>query len=178
MGSGNFNTVKKMFEQLIVNSIISTSVYLLVALGFAIIYRTVRFFHFAHAAVFTSGAYLTFLFNQIFGLYLYTSILLAIIGASLIGCMMEWLVYKPIRRKKSSSLILLLASLGIYIVLQNVISMVFGDDTKSIRSWEVKEGINLLGAYITPVQIIINVSNTGGWLLVAGKKRKSNESCC
>ena len=72
---------------------------------------------------------------------------------------MELTIYKPLRRKKASSIILLLASLGIYIVLQNVISMVFGDDTKSIRTWEVREGINVFGAYITPVQIIIIVTS-------------------
>lgn len=36
-----------------------------------------------------------------------------------------------------------------------MISMVFGDDTKTIRSGMVKEGINLLGARITPIQITI-----------------------
>ena len=52
-------------------------------------------------------------------------------------------------------MILLLASLGMYIVLQNAISMVFGDDTKSIRSGEVKEGLNVFGTRITPIQIVI-----------------------
>jgi branched-chain amino acid transport system permease protein len=33
--------------------------------------------------------------------------------------------------------------------------MAFGDDTKSIRTWPVVEGINVFGARITPVQIII-----------------------
>jgi len=33
--------------------------------------------------------------------------------------------------------------------------MFFGDDTKSIRTWQVVEGINVFGARITPVQIII-----------------------
>lgn len=36
-----------MFKQLFLNGIISGGIYALVALGFAIIYKTVRFFHFA-----------------------------------------------------------------------------------------------------------------------------------
>ena len=56
-------------------------------------------------------------------------------------------------------MVLLLASLGIYIVLQNVISMVFGDDTKRIRLGEVREGIDILGARITPVQVGIIVTS-------------------
>ena len=74
-----------------------------------------------------------------------------------LGILIEISVYRPLRHKGSSSLILLLASLGIYIVLQNIISMIFGDDIKTIRSGIVKEGINILGARITPVQITIIV---------------------
>lgn len=46
--------------------------------------------------------------------------------------------------------------------------MVFGDDTKSIRTWEVKEGLNVFGAYITPVQIIIIATSIILVILVSG----------
>ncbi len=148
-----------MYLQIIFNIIISATLLLIIAFSFILIYNVSRFLNFAHAIVFTSGAYFTFLFSQFFSLSLYTSIPLAILSACLLGCLMELIVYKPLRKKKSSSLILLLASLGIYIVLQNVISMVFGDDTKSIRTWPVVEGLNVFGARITPVQIIIIASS-------------------
>lgn len=157
-----------MINQIIINSLISSSEILLLAISFSIIYETTKFFHFAHAIVLTSGAYFTFLFNQLLGFNLYISIALAIIATCLVGCIMELFIYKPLRKRKSNSLILLLASLGIYIVLQNVISMVFGDDTKSIRTWPVREGLDLLGARITPVQIIIIISSVVLVLLVAG----------
>lgn len=51
----------------------------------------------------------------------------------------------------------LIASLGIYIVLQNCISLFWGDDTKSIRTGEVKVGNEIFGAYITDIQIVIIV---------------------
>lgn len=157
-----------MIYQLLFNSLISCVEIMLVAVSFSLIYRIIRFFHFAHAIVFTSGAYFTFLFNQLFGFSLFVSIPLAIICACLLGCLMEIGIYKPLRKNNSTSLVLLLASLGIYIVLQNVISMVFGDDTKSIRTWPVKEGMNVLGARITEVQVIIIVSAIVLTLLVAG----------
>ena len=68
---------------------------------------------------------------------------------------MESLVYRPLRQRGSSPMVMLLASLGMYIVLQNCISMFFGDDTKSIRTGVVKEGLPVFGARITPIQIII-----------------------
>lgn len=146
-------------NQIIFNTILSTGYFVLIAVSFSIIYQIVRFFHFAHAVVFTSGAYFTFLFSQLFGFSLLASIPLAVLCSCLLGCLMELIIYKPLRKKKSSSLILLLASLGIYIILQNVISIVFGDDTKSIRTWPVVEGLNVFDARITPVQIIIIASS-------------------
>jgi branched-chain amino acid transport system permease protein len=46
-----------MLQQLLVNGIIAGGIYALVALGFSVIYRTVKFFHFAHGIVYTAGAY-------------------------------------------------------------------------------------------------------------------------
>lgn len=144
-----------MINQLILNGIIAGSVYTLVAVGFAVIYRTVKFFHFAHGIVFTAGAYFACLFKVWLGWHVIVAIPVSITLCAVLGIIIETSVYRPLRHKGSSSLILLLASLGIYIVLQNIISMVFGDDTKTIRSGIVKEGINILGARITPIQITI-----------------------
>jgi len=69
---------------------------------------------------------------------------------------------------------MLIASLGVYIVLQNLISMYFGDDTKSFRTWQVKEGHQFIGAYITDVQIITVVVSFGllvlSWLFMEKTK--------
>lgn len=157
-----------MNTHLIVNIITYQSVYLLVSLSFLLIYSSTKFFHLAHAVIFTSGAYFTFLFIRILGWSFYTAIPAAIVLALAVGCLMESVIYKPLRKKKSSSIILLLASLGIYIVLQNLISLFFGDDTKSIRTWEVKEGVNVFGAYITPVQIVIIITSIVLVILVSG----------
>jgi len=153
---------------MMVNIAIIISVYSVVAISFGVIFDISKFFHFAHAVVFTSGAYFAFLFHIIIGFPLYLAIPLACIGACLLGCMMEWFVYKPLRKRGATSIILLLASLGLYIVLQNTISLLFGDDTKSIRTWPVVAGREVLGARITDVQIIIIVAGIVLVVLVAG----------
>jgi len=144
-----------MFIQLLFNSLIAGFGFALVGLGFALIYNTTRFFHFAHGAVYTCGAYLTFLFVAWFKFPLFFSLLLSIILTSFLGILIEVGIYKPLRKREATSLVLLIASLGIFIVIQNIISLVFGDDTKTLRSGIVKEGINIFGARITPIQIAI-----------------------
>jgi branched-chain amino acid transport system permease protein len=49
-----------MIQQLVINGIIAGSIYGLIAIGFTVIYRTVKFFHFAHGIVYTAGAYLAY----------------------------------------------------------------------------------------------------------------------
>lgn len=146
-------------NQIVFNIILSASTFILIAISFSIIYQIIRFFHFTHAIVFTSGAYFAFLLSTLFGLQLVIAIPLAIILACLLGCLIDSIVYKPLRKKNSTPLVLLLASLGISITLQNIISMVFGDDTKSIRTWPVTEGMDILGARITEVQLVIIFSS-------------------
>ena len=139
--------------QVLVNILISASTILLIALGFSLVYRTVRFFHFAHAVVFTSGAYFAFACHEWASLPLWLAIPVGILLGACVGCLIELVVYRPLRKRDASSLVFLLAALGVYIVLQNVISMSFGDDTKILRIGSVSEGMDLFGARITAVQV-------------------------
>lgn len=143
--------------QLIINAGISFSIYLLIANSFIIIYQSSKFFHFAHAVLIIIGAYFSYLFSQQFALSLWLAIPIAITLATVIGLFCELFIYKPLRRRKGTPLVMLIASLGLYIILQNIISLIWGDDTKSIRTWEVKVGNEIFGAYITDIQITIIV---------------------
>ena len=129
----------------------------MVSISFYIIYFVTKFFHLAHAVTITFAAYFTYLFSQQLGLCLWLSVPLAIAGATAIGVICEIILYKPLRKRNATPLIFLITSLGLYIILQNLISLIWGDDTKSIRTGEVKVGNEIFGAYITDIQIIIIV---------------------
>jgi branched-chain amino acid transport system permease protein len=150
-----------MLQQLLLNGIIAGSIYSLVALGFALIYQTTRFFHFAHGAVYTFGAYFAYLFYTQLGVDRVIAFPLACLATMLLGGALELGIYKPMRTRKATDLTLLIASLGLYILLQNVISMVWGDDTKTMRTGEVVEGHEFLGARITDIQIVIILTSLG-----------------
>jgi branched-chain amino acid transport system permease protein len=150
-----------MLQQLLLNGIIAGSIYSLVALGFSIIYQTTRFFHFAHGAVYTFGAYFAYLFYTQLGVDRVIAFPLACLATMLLGGALELGIYKPMRTRKATDLTLLIASLGLYILLQNVISMVWGDDTKTMRTGEVLEGHEFLGARITDIQITIILTSLG-----------------
>ena len=146
-----------MIQQLFINSLIAGAMYALIGLGFSLIYRTEGFFNFAHGVIITAGAYFTYFFMSKFDIPLAAAIPISICWCVALGCFIEIGIFRPLRYKGASPLVLLIASLGTYVVLQNSISLLFGDDTKTIRYWKMEEGISMFGAIITPVQLIIVV---------------------
>jgi len=144
-----------MINQIILIAFIAGSIYALIAIGFTVIYRTVNFFNFAHGIVYTAGAYLAYTFFILLDIPFYVSFILAVLFASGLGVLIDRLVYRPLRKQKASNLIFLLASFGVFILLQNLIQMIYGAQILTIRTGEVKEGHHVLGAVITDTQIVI-----------------------
>jgi len=144
-----------MLSQLIANGLIAGGTYALIALGFSLIYGVCRFFHFAHAAVIVCAGYLVFALSSRLGVPLSLAVVLSIVLSSAMGALLERAIYRPLRAKHASSLMLLVASLGIYVVVQNVISVVFGDDPHALLSGLPTQGISMFGARITFIQVII-----------------------
>jgi branched-chain amino acid transport system permease protein len=85
--------------QIFVNVLISTSLYLLVASSFSLIYFPAKIFHMAHAAVITTAAYFVYLFTFVFFDSLPFSLLIGIAVATIIGILFESLAYRPMRKK-------------------------------------------------------------------------------
>lgn len=143
-----------MVGQLLLNGVVAGSAYALIALGFGLIFYVAKFFHFAHGGVYLIGVYSLYAFLNWLPLSPWSGIPLAISTAVLVGCGLELVVYRPLRQRGASSLILLLASLGCFIFIQNTVSLVFGNSTLMIRQGAVQKGIDFWGARITQIRII------------------------
>ncbi len=149
----------QILSQLIVNSIIAGSIYTLVAVSFNLIYGVSRFFNLAHGVISTIGGYIVFLLAKELGLNLYFSVMIAIIFAGLIGVILEKLIYLPIRHKRGSGMILLVASLGAFTVLQSIIAIFFGSQFQTLSNSTSTQNIyDIFGGIITQTQLIILVS--------------------
>jgi branched-chain amino acid transport system permease protein len=153
-----------MINQLILNGIIAGSIYVLIAISFTVIYRTVKFFHFAHGIVYTVGAYLAYSVistqlsvagDQLPVTIWILAVMVGVIGAGILGVGIDRLVYRPLRERKASNLIFMLASFGVFIFIQNLIQLIYGAQILTIRTGPVKEGHHFLGAVITNIQILI-----------------------
>ena len=145
-----------MIWQLTINGLIAGSIYALVALGFTLIYGTVRFFHFAHGAICATGAYLAWWSASQMGLPLMLSASIGALCAGVLGVAIYDFVYSPLKRSRSPNLVLLLSSFGVFVVLSNLLQVIFGPDVRGLRQGEVSKGYDVFGAIVTESQLMIS----------------------
>lgn len=144
-----------MWSQYIVNGLQTGALTALVGVGFLLVYKTSRFFNFAHGAFFTCGAYLVFLLSRVSFFIPVIAISTTVVLLFIFGNILERSVFRPLRNNSSTGNTLLIAAIGIYVLVQNTISLSFGDDTVSFRWWGITTGVPLFGSRITVVQICI-----------------------
>jgi branched-chain amino acid transport system permease protein len=147
-----------MIFQVIINGLIAGFLYALVALGFNLIYNATRIFHIAHGVVYSSVAYFFLLYSQIFGgfnnLFLQIIIiLLSLFSAVFLGITSELLIYRKLRKSGSPLLIYFIASLGFYILIVNLIALLFGNGTQILSSG-ISSSFSFCTIILTKIQLI------------------------
>jgi len=145
--------------QLLINSLIAGAIYALVASGFSLIYSTTKIIHFAHGAIIAISAYFLYFLYSILGLNFGFAVILTIIFSAIAGYFSDFLIYKPLRKRKASSIMLLIASVALLILIESIILILFGADVKTIGFIKIAKGIEIFSAIITPLQIFIIVSS-------------------
>jgi branched-chain amino acid transport system permease protein len=118
-----------LFEQLI-NGITQGSVYALLALGFTMIFGTLRMVTFAHGEVYMIGAYVGFEMIRL----LYPSFFLAraaaLAATALLGVVIEILAFHFLRDAPHATS--LLVTIGISILLVNLAQLIWGPETQAL----------------------------------------------
>lgn len=140
-----------LFAQLVVNGLVSGTVYAVLSLGFAFIYITTRTLHIAFGATYVFAA-LTFwvLKTQLLWPGAMAGIA-AIIAGAVLGLLMEVIVYQPLFHRRASAPTVFLSSMGLYVVCISILSIGFGVETRILSS-NVSAVHNLGIAVITTTQ--------------------------
>lgn len=152
-----------MIIQLLLNIILSFSLISLVGISFFYIFNTAKYYAIHHASIITiAGFLISVLYKNGFPLYL--TILISVIASTFIGISIEFLLFRNIRKTHQKTFYLIIASLGVYIVLQNILVILFGEDFKIIPLNNGSSN-NIFGAFITNIQIITFFVNA---IVIAG----------
>ena len=129
-----------LFIQQILNGLSIGTVYAIFALGYTLIFSILGIINFAHGAIFTLGAYFTYtLIGGRFGfsgllanaalpvqLPFALALILGSALAGLVGIAIERIAFRPLRRKGSDPLLTVVSSLGVALVIVNLIQYLVG----------------------------------------------------
>ena len=107
------------------------SVFVLMALGLAVIFGQMGVINMAHGEFMILGAYITFLTSRLFTTYIpgafpvyfLVAVVLAFCGAGLLGMLVEWVMIRHLYRRPLDTL---LATWGLSLILQQVYRSTFG----------------------------------------------------
>jgi len=115
--------------QVLLNGITIGSIYILVSLGFTLIFGVLRVVNFAHGELYMMGAFLTLLLYGSFKINYLLTLIISAVSVGLFGILLERVLFKKLKYQELNCMIL---GLGISIILQNVGSLIFGPQDLSI----------------------------------------------
>lgn len=159
-----------MFTQLLLNGLCAGCVYSLSALGFGLVYNSTRTFHLAHGAIFGLAASTAYVLAINLRVPLFFAIPGALVVVVVTGMAAEWCVYHPLARRSASPAVMMISSIGLYILLANAIELAAGHGAKVFHSG-AEETVTFLGLVLTVVQVaqvaVALLGALGFWLLLA-----------
>jgi branched-chain amino acid transport system permease protein len=143
-----------------INGVVFGSLYVLVALGLTLIYGVLVQINFAHADIVTIGAFAAYFFTfSVGGDYLLSIMVALAIGAAL-GFLINAAIFAPLR-ERGSELLPLIATIGVSVLLQNAMLLLFGPIPYAFDSPYSNEVIRLgSGTFLTVQNLIIVVVST------------------
>lgn len=142
--------------ELLINGLIIGSIYALMAMSFSLVLTVTKVWHFAHAGVYTIGAYSLYLLISR-GLPFWIALIITILIIAALGFLIEKFAYSPLRNRKSEGLIIFMAALILNTLIENVLALVFGTDQKTLISNKTFESIDVAGITITTREILVIV---------------------
>lgn len=143
--------------QLFVNGLVIGSIYALMAMSFSLILTVTKVWHFAHGGVYAISGYIIFLTVAKGGLPMWAAVVIAMAVIGVIGFLIERYAYRPLRERKSISLIFFMASLIFNILIQNILALFFGTDSRALVEGHRSNTINIGNFSITSWDIWVIV---------------------
>lgn len=161
-----------ILAKFILNGLITGSLYALLALGLSLIYGVLRFVNLAHGEFALTAAYSFYTFYIILGWPFIPSFIAGVMIFLLIIFIIEKFTFLPVR--DSPTLIPLIVSIGLGILLRNLLMLIFQPYARTLDTNTNSISIFSDIVRITDIQIIILIVSVvlmiGTWLLLKHTK--------
>lgn len=131
-----------MLAQVLFSGLALGSIYGLVALGFALIFKATQVFNFAQGMFVVCGGYLAVTAVSLLGLPFGVAVLFIIGGAALLGVIVHRVLIQPLSGRPMLSVIMM--TLALSIILRAVIEMIFGAQGRTLSA-PLPSGVFIVG---------------------------------
>ena len=138
--------------QTVVGGLSTGAVYALVAMGFAIVYRTMGLVNFAHADVVMIGAYVTVTFSLTARLPFGLALLIAVVLTGALGLVIERIL-RPLESRDLD--LMLIGTIGFGIVLESIAILVWGSFGTAVPTPIPNVPLHLGGVIVTTYQLFV-----------------------
>ena len=120
-----------MLTQVIISGLVIGCTYGLIALGYSLIYKASGLMSFAQGDILTLGAFLGYTFFGVLKLPFVVSLMLVMIIMFFFGILMEKGVIRVLLNKNVQPIYIVLATIAISYIIQNLAMVLWGTDTKA-----------------------------------------------
>ena len=145
----------------VLNGLQLGSIYALVALGYTMVYGIILLLNFAHGDIIMAGAYILWIVLVQLGLNPVIAMLLAVVGCTLLGVVIDKVAYAPLRNAPRLSV--LITAIGVSYFLENGAQLVFGADAKVVPSFAPVSSIQVGGlslSFVALVTVLVTAVST------------------
>ncbi len=150
-----------LLPQVIINGVTLGTNYVLMALGFTMIFGVLRIVNFAHGEFYMLGAFFVLMAIVKFQVGYFLAVVIAVISIGLLGFLAEEVIFRRFRDKELEGMIV---ALGLSILIQNLGLVAWGPYDLSIPP--VFSGVLKIGSIFYPVERLMVVVLS--FLLMAG----------
>jgi branched-chain amino acid transport system permease protein len=134
-------------NRVLISGTVLGSIYALGAIGVTLIFGILRFAHFAHGDMMTMGAFIAFVLAGLctaLGIVTplptgFVVLPVAMVIAAFLALGIDKGFYAPLRRRGAQPVTLLIASIGVTLMIQGLIRLIFGSGTRSFYDNEPKD---------------------------------------
>lgn len=154
-----------LFQQILTGLSIG-SIYALMAVGYSLIYSLLNFTNFAHSVAVLVGAYSSFYFISLVTDNVFLMVICALVAGGLISMGIEKSTYQPLLNKGAKRIYLLIAGLGLSIIGENLVVVVIDGRFHPIETSFSSHPVNVLGASIGLVDLVIVAVSAIGLIAV------------
>lgn len=124
--------ISEVAAQTVVNVLMLSSIYILVALGFALLLTVLGILNFTHAAIYMVGGYICYQLAVVVGINQWASLLISMIAVGLLGLFLERVFFRPFLKDINR---IVVVTLALIIILQATINVTVGSYIRRIPSF-------------------------------------------